>query len=96
MEFLIKDLIEKLNEKKRKESDFIDFILIPVPLEKKRLKWRGFNQSEEIGKELAKFLKIPLLSDVLHKIKETPPQMELSAEARRENIKGGRKWLKPN
>ena len=24
MEFLIKDLIEKLNEKKRKESDFIE------------------------------------------------------------------------
>jgi ComF family protein len=72
----------------KKESDFSEFYLIPVPLEIKRLKWRGFNQSEEIGKELIKFLKIPLVSDVLYKIKETPPQMKLSAEARIENIKG--------
>ena len=56
-------------------------------LEIKRLKWRGFNQSEEIGKELAKFLKIPLTNDVLYKTRETPPQMELVAEARKENIR---------
>jgi len=72
----------------KKESDFSDFYLIPVPLEIKRLKWRGFNQSEEIGKELAKFLKIPLIADVLYKTKQTPPQMELAAKARKENIKG--------
>ena len=72
----------------KKESDFSEFYLIPVPLEIKRLKWRGFNQSEEIGKELAKSLKIPLLSDVLCKTKETLPQMELSVEKRKENIKG--------
>jgi ComF family protein len=72
----------------KKESDFSEFYLIPVPLEIKRLKWRGFNQSEEIGKELAKSLKTPLVSDVLCKIKETLPQMELSVEKRKENIKG--------
>jgi len=72
----------------KKETDFNDFYLIAVPLEKKRLKWRGFNQSEEIAKELAGFLKIPLISDALYKIKQTPPQMELTAEARKENIKG--------
>ena len=72
----------------KNESDFNDFFLIPVPLDQKRLKWRGFNQSEEIAKELTQFLKIPLLSNALYKIKSTPPQMELSAEARKENIKG--------
>lgn len=71
-----------------KSLAFSDFCLISVPLENRRLKWRGFNQSEEIAKELVKFLKIPLLSDVLYKSKGTPPQMELSAEARKENIKG--------
>lgn len=35
-------------------TDFSNFVLIPVPLHKKKLKWRGFNQAEEIGKELAK------------------------------------------
>jgi ComF family protein len=68
--------------------DRAGFVLVPVPLQIKRLKWRGFNQAEEIGKILTQFIKIPFLSDVLQKTKETPPQMELSADLRQENIKG--------
>jgi len=74
--------------KGQKSSNETDYILIPVPLEKRKLKLRGFNQAEEIGKELSKFLKISLLNNVLAKIKETPPQVELSDEKRKENIKG--------
>jgi len=69
-------------------ADLADCILMPVPLEKRKLKWRGFNQAEEIGRELAQFFQIPLLNNVLAKIKETPPQVELSDEERKENIKG--------
>ena len=65
-----------------------DYVLLPVPLEKRKLKWRGFNQSEEIGKEISKFLNIPLINDILFKIKETLPQVELSEKEREENIKG--------
>ncbi len=68
-------------------ADFVNFILVPVPLERKKLKWRGFNQAEEIGKELAKFFGISLLNNVLAKIKETPAQVELSEEERKENIR---------
>jgi len=70
------------------KPNFTDFILIPVPLEKKRLKWRGFNQAEEIAKELSSFLNIPLMSNCLIKAKETLPQAELADEARRESVKG--------
>ncbi|OIP76005.1 MAG: hypothetical protein AUK06_00940 [Parcubacteria group bacterium CG2_30_36_18] len=70
-----------------KPPDFADFILIPVPMEKKKLKWRGFNQAEEIGKELSKFFRISLLNNVLAKIKETPAQVDLSEEERKENIR---------
>ena len=69
-------------------ADFVNFVLVPVPLERKKLKWRGFNQAEEIGKELANFFGIPLITNCLIKIKETLPQVELSDEERRENIKG--------
>lgn len=69
-------------------SNKISFILTPIPLDKKRLRWRGFNQAEEIAKELSKFLNIPLLPDCLIKIKRAVPQVELSDESRRENIKG--------
>ena len=71
-----------------KETTFSDFILIPIPLEKKRLKWRGFNQAEEIAKELSIFLKIPLINNVLIKEKETPPQVDLSEKERERNILG--------
>jgi len=65
----------------------LDYVLVPVPLEKRKLKWRGFNQAEEVGKEIAKFLKIPLFNDVLIKNRETLAQVELSEEERKENIK---------
>lgn len=65
-----------------------DYILVPIPLAKKRMKWRGFNQAEEIAKHLAKFLNLPLLNNVLVKIKSTPPQVELSEKERKENLKG--------
>jgi competence protein ComFC len=61
-------IIEHLNLLDNK-PDFTGFYLIPIPLEKKRLKWRGFNQAEEIGKDMAYFLKIPLIPDALIKTK---------------------------
>ncbi len=68
-------------------SYWADFTLIPVPLGRKRLKWRGFNQAQEIGKELPNFFSIPLAPDCLIKTRETLPQLELSDEERKENIK---------
>ena len=63
------------------------FILIPIPLDVKKLRWRGFNQAEEIAKELSKFLGIPIFSNCLIKIRETLPQIELNYEQRKENVK---------
>lgn len=71
-----------------KLSNFNDFLLIPVPLYKKKLKQRGFNQTEEIAKELLKNLKIPFFNNALIKTKQTPAQVELKKEEREENIKG--------
>lgn len=71
-----------------KLKNFSDFILIPVPLHKKKLKNRGFNQAEEIAKELSKFLNIPLLSNGLIKTKQTKSQTELQKEDREKNVKG--------
>lgn len=65
-----------------------DVILIPVPLYKNKLKQRGFNQAEEIAKELSKYLKIPIFNNLLIKIKPTPAQVELDKKQRKNNIKG--------
>jgi ComF family protein len=62
-------------------------VLIPIPLDKNKLKRRGYNQSEELAKELSKILQIPVISDILIKTKITKPQMELSKAEREKNIK---------
>lgn len=61
-------------------------ILVPVPLDKNKLKIRGYNQSEELAKELSKILLIPVISDNLIKRKTTQPQMELSKAEREKNL----------
>lgn len=68
---------------KNKEKIWDNSILIPVPLDKKKLKIRGYNQSEELAKELSKALHVPVVSENLIKIKSTKPQMELSKKERK-------------
>ena len=69
------------------ELKFRNFIIAPIPIAKKRLSFRGFNQSEEIAKELSLFFKTPVLTNILLKIKETFPQVSLSLSQRKENLK---------
>jgi len=69
------------------ENPFKNSVLIPVPLDKKKIKQRGYNQSEELAKEISKATGVPFLTNVLIKTKSTPPQMELSKEKRRENLR---------
>ena len=64
------------------------FILCPVPLHKKRLKWRGFNHTEEIAKVLSVTLSIPIHADMLLRTKNTPPQMTLTKKERINNMRG--------
>jgi ComF family protein len=63
-----------------------DFI-VPVPLHVKRLRQRGFNQTEEIASIIAAQLKIPLRLDLCQRVKFSPPQSELTAKARYKNIR---------
>jgi ComF family protein len=61
--------------------------IIPVPLSIRSLRERGFNQSLLIARVISKKFNIPLLMDNLRKIKETPPQIGLSAKERLLNLK---------
>lgn len=70
------------------KPDFSDFVLLAVPLEKRRLKWRGFNQSQEIAKELGSFWQISIVSNCLIKTKKTPTQVELDDALRKTNTQG--------
>ncbi len=70
-------------------------ILIPVPLEISRLKSRDYNQTEELAKELALVLAVPVLINNLVKIKKTRSQVSLSAKERQENVKNAFSVKKP-
>ncbi len=63
-----------------------EFVVVPVPLSKKRLRKRGFNQAELIARVFATHFHIPLLSSSLFKITHTKPQMGLTREARQKNL----------
>jgi len=78
-----------------KKFDFSDFLFLPIPLSKKRLRWRGFNQAEELAKELATFFGAKILNEVLIKEKETKPQVTLPEKERKENLKGAFKLKNP-
>ncbi len=61
--------------------------ILPVPLSIRRLKHRSYNQTQLLAAVLSKKLSLPIYSQVLEKVKETPPQSRLSAEKRHENVK---------
>ncbi len=70
-------------------------ILLPVPLHTKKLKQRGFNQATEITKYLSKSLSLPYSNRHIERIKDTPPQADLDAAARRKNLKDAFRVMAP-
>ena len=74
-----------MKEKLDLEDIKYDYILY-VPLHKKRLNKRGFNQSEKIGKNLSKLNEVPS-HDILIRIKNTKRLYKLSKEDRKKELK---------
>ena len=62
--------------------------IVPVPMHKDKLKERGFNQAQLISKKLSRALSIPSDSNILQKIRPTPPQTGLNKKQRTRNLKG--------
>ena len=70
----------------KKTNTFADCdYIIPVPLHKKRLRKRGYNQSEYFARGLSEELNIPVLTDVLLKKHFTETQTYKTREERWQN-----------
>lgn len=93
----------KFNEKSYIYLTFVNFLLknkkifenikkydtiIPVPISKKRLKTRGYNQSLLIAKEIAEKTNLELVNNCLIKTKNIIEQSKLNKEDRMQNIQG--------
>lgn len=62
--------------------------LIPIPLHKKRLRERGFNQAEIIAEILGKYLNLPVEKNLLERVRDTKPQIKMeSGKKREENMR---------
>lgn len=68
------------------EGYFSEFTIIPVPLHKQRLNWRGFNQAELISDALAHELGIPVNKSLIERYRFTKPQVKMDRARRLENI----------
>jgi ComF family protein len=62
--------------------------IIPVPLHNRRLRKRGYNQSTEISRVVAKKTGIPIDYDSVTRQRSTLTQTGLKAKERQKNIKG--------
>ena len=60
--------------------------LVPVPLARRRLVERGFNQSFELARDLGKGLGLPVMGRHLLRVRDTKAQSELGADLRHANV----------
>ncbi|MFO0602524.1 MAG: ComF family protein [Polyangiales bacterium] len=63
-----------------------DDAIVPVPLHPRRLRERGYNQARELARPLARHLRVPVLTDVVERARDTPSQTRLDRAARRRNV----------
>ena len=62
-------------------------LVVPIPLHRKKLRERGFNQAELIAKVVAKHLQVRLTKGNLKRTKATITQTSLDREERRRNLR---------
>lgn len=71
------------------DSDLFDDVdaIVPVPLHPRRMRERGFNQAEWIGKGLSEVLHIPMDTEHLVRMRNNPHQSQSLFEKRQANVK---------
>jgi ComF family protein len=63
-------------------------VILPVPLHTKRLRWRGFNQSLLLARQVSRFYRVPVDPFLLQRRRETAAQTQLPEDERRRNVRG--------
>lgn len=73
-------------------SDYKSALIIPIPLHKRRLNWRGFNQAQEIAVFLRNKFGIEMNATDMLRIKNTKVQANLVGDKRKNNVKNCFVW----
>lgn len=64
-----------------------DILVVPVPLYKRRLRERGYNQAELLAGKIAEKFLWQTDNEVIERVRATTPQVDLEEGERRENIR---------
>ena len=67
--------------------------LVPVPLSRKRLCRRGYNQAQLLAEVMGEEMGIPVYSHLAVRVRDTLPQKELNAQERQNNLKRAFKMI---
>ena len=69
-------------------ADFFDEIdvIVPMPLHPRRLRERGYNQSEYIAKGISEITGIPIDTTHVTRVRNTPQQAMQSGDDRKQNV----------
>ena len=62
-------------------------VIVPVPMFDGKKKKRGYNQAEVFAGALSKLMSVPVMPDVLRRVKNTVPQKGLDRQKRQKNLK---------
>jgi len=72
-----------------------DLLVLPVPLHPRRLRARGYNQSELLASALRSRLRLAAPPGHLVRLRDTPPQVGLDRLRRQANVAGAFGWQGP-
>jgi ComF family protein len=71
----------------RSVPGFRNAVLVPIPLGRRRMRQRGFNQAEVVASVLARRWSVPMSPSLLRRQRETRTQTSLDPQGRRENVR---------
>ena len=78
-------------------------IIVPIPLHPRRLRERGFNQSELLAEKLSEHTNLPIAKNIVIRKRHSPPQADIKdknkthqLQKRKDNIKNAFKIINPN
>ena len=84
---MAKRLGQLLAEKVFQDQDLSHYVIVPIPIHKKRRKERGYNQAEEIAKGFAEVKNIPIINNHLIRTKHDKSQTAKDRRERSEALK---------
>ncbi len=84
-ELVVQNLLTDFPDILNFKSKILNPLLVPLPLHKSRLRWRGFNQSRVLVQSIGNLLSLPY-NIVLVRCKSTKTQKDLKREERIKNV----------